>query len=93
MTGAISDDVIAARLRDMAAARAPATLCPSEVARALASDWRPLMDRVRCIAAGLPEIAVTQGGAEVDPALARGPIRLSLRRDRQIDDPNPGESG
>ena len=93
MSGEITDDVIAARLRDMVAARAPATLCPSEVARALADDWRPLMDRVRRIAAGLPEIAVTQGGAEVDPEVARGPIRLSLRQGRRIEVSNPDENG
>ena len=56
------------------------TMCPSEVARALApEDWRPLMSVVREAAASLVasgEIEVTQGGAAVDPATARGPIRL-----------------
>ena len=55
------------------------SLCPSEVAKALAEDWRPLMPQVRAVAAGMPEIAVTQGGVEVDPVAARGPIRLRLR--------------
>ena len=58
---------------------AGATICPSEVARALDSDWRPLMDEVRAAAAGLVtegKVEVTQGGAVVDLASARGPIRL-----------------
>jgi hypothetical protein len=54
-------------------------MCPSEVARALADDWRPLMDEVRAAAARLVasgDIEVTQGGTVVDPETARGPIRL-----------------
>nr|WP_025311944.1 DUF3253 domain-containing protein [Roseibacterium elongatum] len=53
------------------------TFCPSEVARELSADWRPLMPKVRRVAAGLPLIA-TQRGAAVDPVTARGPIRLRL---------------
>lgn len=67
------------------AERAPgATLCPSEVARALAPApaWRELMEPVRqaarrLVARGLLDI--TQGGRVVDGATARGPIRLRLR--------------
>ena len=55
------------------------SLCPSEVARSLAADWRPLMPEVRRLAAEMPEIVATQNGAEVDPRTARGPIRLRLR--------------
>lgn len=56
------------------------SLCPSEVAKALApGDWRALMPEVRQVAAGMPEIIATQGGDEVDPVTARGPIRLRLR--------------
>ena len=55
------------------------SLCPSEVAKALAVDWRPLMPEVRSVAAGMPEIVATQKGVEVDPRTARGPIRLRLR--------------
>jgi hypothetical protein len=57
------------------------TLCPSEAARALDQDWRPLMPLVREAAASLcadGRIAVTQRGAPVDPLAARGPIRLGL---------------
>jgi hypothetical protein len=55
------------------------SLCPSEVAKALAVDWRPLMPEVRAVAAGMPEVVATQKGVEVDPRTARGPIRLRLR--------------
>jgi hypothetical protein len=55
------------------------SLCPSEVAKALAEDWRPMMPEVRAVAAGMPEILATRGGVEVDPVTARGPIRLRLR--------------
>jgi Protein of unknown function (DUF3253) len=56
-----------------------ASFCPSEVAKALASDWRPMMAEVRAMAARMPEIVATQGGVEIDPTTARGPIRLRLR--------------
>lgn len=95
-------DAIRARL---AATAAGATICPSEVARALfPEDWRPHMERVReaarrLVAAG--EIEITQGGRPVDPDHARGPIRLrarpALRRPGTPDDdpardapPEPG---
>ena len=55
------------------------SICPSEVARALAPDWRPLMDHVRRIAARMDDVRATQGTAEVDPVAARGPIRLRAR--------------
>ena len=58
---------------------AGATFCPSEVARALTDDWQALMPEVRRVAAGMEGIAATQGGAEVDPVGASGPIRLGLR--------------
>ena len=60
-------------------ARAPRTCCPSEVARRLSDDWRPLMSQVRRVAAGIAEVVATQKGAEVDPLAATGPIRLGLR--------------
>ncbi len=71
-----SDEAIAAALMKLAVARAGRTFCPSEAARALSDDWRPLMDRVRRVAATLP-LKATQRGAPVDPVGARGPIRLS----------------
>lgn len=65
-------------------ARAPKTICPSEVARALYEDeasWRAAMPAIRHAAAELMDtgaIRVTQKGGPVDPRTARGPIRLSL---------------
>ena len=59
-----------------------ATICPSEVARALASDdgaWRELMPHVRQVAQGLAErnrLEVTRGGVPVDATSQGGPIRL-----------------
>ena len=76
----LTDADVEAAIRAMAVARAPATLCPSEVARGLAADWRPLMPLVRAVAAGMADVAATQGGAEVDAVAAKGPIRLVLRR-------------
>lgn len=71
---------VRAAILDLALARGrERSLCPSEVAKALAQDCRPLMPQVRAVAAGMPEIIATQGGAEVDPLTARGPIRLRLR--------------
>ena len=56
------------------------TICPSEAARAVGGhDWRPLMRDARAAAARMRargELEVTQRGEPVDPASARGPIRL-----------------
>ncbi|MFL4470451.1 DUF3253 domain-containing protein [Tateyamaria armeniaca] len=60
------------------------TICPSEVARALAADWRALMPQVRAVAGHLArsgDIIVTQKGAPVALETARGPIRLGLPSD------------
>ncbi|MEO7167040.1 MAG: DUF3253 domain-containing protein [Chthoniobacterales bacterium] len=75
-----SPNEIRKALRRLAAARAfPATFCPSEVARALADDWRPLMEPIRqeaarLIAAG--ELECLQSGSAVEIGDARGPVRL-----------------
>lgn len=65
--------------------RPGATICPSDAARRVAGDdpdvWRPRMDEARAAAARLVargRVVVTQGGDPVDPALARGPIRIRL---------------
>ena len=56
------------------------TICPSEAARPVdPEDWRPLMDPVRRVAARMVEVGeveMTQQGRVVDPATARGPVRL-----------------
>lgn len=75
----------AERIRAAIRRGAGRTLCPSEVARALApdglDDWRALMPAVRAEAARMQAeglIAVTQKGLAVPAALAKGPIRLGL---------------
>lgn len=77
-----SDEAIRAAILTLALERgAGRSLCPSEPARALASDWRALMGDVRRVAAAMAmsgEIVATQRGAVVDAAAARGPIRLRL---------------
>lgn len=79
MTDRLTDAVLAAEIVATCRARAPKTICPSEIARALAEDWRPLMPAIRRVAAKLPGIVATQRGSPVDPTTARGPIRLALR--------------
>ena len=58
------------------------TICPSEVARAVAlDDWRPVMPLVREVVSGMVAegvLLVTQAGQVVDPAEAKGAIRLRL---------------
>ena len=79
---AATEDRIAAALLDLAHRRGPGrTFCPSEAARALARDWRPLMGDVRGVAALLQQegrLVAMQKGRPVDAAKARGPIRLAL---------------
>ena len=74
---------IRAAIEALVGARAEgATVCPSEVARALAGadgPWRTLMPDVRSAAAELARegrLSVTRGGKEVDALSAGGPIRL-----------------
>jgi hypothetical protein len=77
-----SEAEIAAVLRALARARgAGRTFCPSEAARRLSPDWRPLMPEVRRVAGGMQRAGELQGfqkGRPVDPEEARGPIRLGL---------------
>ncbi|MGF1659814.1 MAG: DUF3253 domain-containing protein [Rubrimonas sp.] len=72
--------VEAAILSAVAARGAGKSVCPSEVARALAADWRPLMPEVRAAAARLAArgaLRVTRKGVDVDPLAPGGTIRLS----------------
>jgi hypothetical protein len=73
---------------DLLARRGPGkTVCPSEVARAVAgsdvrAQWEPLMEPVRAAADALVRegrVDVTQRGQVVDRETARGPLRLRLR--------------
>lgn len=82
MTRAPRRDVVVATVRRLLRERgAGKTICPSEVARALApDDFRSLMPLVRDVAGALVdarEIVVMQKGSVVDLASARGPIRLA----------------
>ncbi|MFF9767520.1 DUF3253 domain-containing protein [Streptomyces sp. NPDC053086] len=69
---------------DLLDRRAPgASVCPSDVARAVHPSvdegWRALMEPVRRAAARLAaegQVEITQHGDPVDPAHARGPIRI-----------------
>lgn len=78
-----SDAEVREEILRRAQSRAPKTLCPSEVARGLAEDWRSLMPLVRAVAdqmAASGHLAVTQRGRVVSARAARGPIRLGLPR-------------
>jgi hypothetical protein len=84
LSGAPDEEVEAAILA-LVEARGPGrSVCPSEVARALAPDeasWRALMPEVRAAAGrlrGRGLVRVTRRGRPADPCAARGPIRLSL---------------
>ncbi|MFE9407119.1 DUF3253 domain-containing protein [Streptomyces sp. NPDC006530] len=69
---------------DLLDSRAPtASICPSDAARAVYEGdddgWRALMEPARraarrLVAAG--EVEITQAGRPVEPAKARGPIRI-----------------
>lgn len=85
----ITDTAIDRALRALLSERGTSTACPSEVARKLnPSDWRPLMERVRSVAAKLQKrgmVDVYQHGKPVELAGAKGPIRLRLREAAVID--------
>jgi hypothetical protein len=73
-------DLLGSRARD-------ATICPSEVARAVAGaeDWRQQLEPVRQAArrlAAAGKLVFLQRGRAVDPSRARGPVRLKLVRRR-----------
>ncbi len=57
-----------------------ATICPSDAARAVGGEeWRDQMDAARAAARRLEAasaVDITQRGEVVDPATARGPIRI-----------------
>ncbi|MGX5716502.1 DUF3253 domain-containing protein [Arthrobacter sp. MAHUQ-56] len=80
-----TDQELEATILGLLASRAAsATICPSDAARAAGGDdWRGLMEPVRQAARRLVEageVQVTQGGSAVDPATARGPIRIRKAR-------------
>ncbi|MEX0338113.1 MAG: DUF3253 domain-containing protein [Arenibacterium sp.] len=74
----VSDAEIADVLMALAQARGRGkTFCPSEAARRLSDDWRPLMPDIRRVAAGLP-LQASRKGIPVDTEAPGGPIRLQL---------------
>lgn len=77
------EDVIANAILALLATRAPsASICPSDVARAMTADeagWRDKMPDIRRVAAQLAaagQVKVTRGGVEVDAVSKGGPIRI-----------------
>jgi len=86
-----TDNSLAERIRecmlDLLVERGPGrSICPSEVARALAAHigcrWQDLMRPVRTVAAALADggtLEAIQHEAVVDIRDVRGPIRLRLR--------------
>jgi hypothetical protein len=77
---AVSDADIRRQILALLTEREPGkTICPSDAARALAQDWRPLLEPVRKVARAMSEVEITQKGEPVDPDTARGPVRLRLR--------------
>lgn len=84
----LSADVTSTILRLCAERGSDRSICPSEVARALAGDdekvWRLLMHPVRQAAFRLAEqgrIEVLRKGRVVAPSEAKGVLRLRIRND------------
>ena len=80
----VDDAAIERAILELLAARDPGkTICPSDAARAVAGDdgFRAVMEDVRGVAREMVargQLEVTQRGEVVDPASARGAIRLRL---------------
>ena len=80
----IADTDLETKIMELLASRGPGkTICPSDAARLLSPDkWQELMEPIRAAARRLVEqgrIVITQRGKVVDPAHARGAIRLRIR--------------
>lgn len=79
----LSPAAIEAAILDLAEARGPAkSICPSDVARALAPEWRPLLSAVRRAALRMAtddRIDILRKGERVPPEAARGVIRLRAK--------------
>ena len=69
-------------LRQTAARGSDKSICPSEVARAFASDWQRFMTPVRAAAQALARegrIEILRKGKPIDPEAVKGVIRLRAR--------------
>jgi uncharacterized protein DUF3253 len=79
---AVSDAEIERTILALLARReAGRTICPSDAARALDPQFRPLMEPVRRVARAMVArgaLEITQRGEVIDPERARGAIRLRL---------------
>lgn len=84
---ALTAEAPAGRLRAAILALATArgsgsSTCPSDAARAVADDWRPLLATAQKLARELAragDVRLTQRGRELDPdGEWRGPIRIRL---------------
>jgi len=79
------DRKLEAKILELLASRAAtSTICPSDAARAVGGDnWRHLMAPAREAARRLVDagqVQITQAGSVVDPATAKGPIRIRKAR-------------
>ena len=75
------DDLRRAILAQVDTLRPGTSCCPSQVARSLSADWRPLMGPLRAAALALAaegRVRVLQRGVDAAPD-PRGPIRLGRR--------------
>ncbi|MFL1461276.1 DUF3253 domain-containing protein [Roseococcus sp. DSY-14] len=84
MAGPLTPELIQAEImRQVAARGAGRSICPSEVARALAPEaWRPLMSPVRKEAAALAadgRLDILRKGKPIAPEAMRGVIRLAAK--------------
>ncbi|WP_255182386.1 DUF3253 domain-containing protein [Rhodococcus sp. 06-1460-1B] len=80
-----TDKELEDKIRSLLDARSSdATICPSDVARALSDDdWRDLMEPVRRAARRMVdtgEVEITQKGSVIDPSTVKGPIRIRWKR-------------
>ena len=77
---AVDTDLETSLLALLSARARTATVCPSEVARAVGGEhWRELMEPARAAARRLVargEVEITQGGRVVDGSTAKGPVRV-----------------
>jgi Protein of unknown function (DUF3253) len=84
MTNEDTDHALESAIMELLSRRGPGkTICPSDAARLLNPDvWQELMEPARAAARRLVEegrIVITQRGKIIDPAHAKGPIRLKIR--------------
>ena len=83
-TSAVTDRDYRTLILGLLQARGPdKTICPSELLKGRDKQDPELLEQVRASARNLASqqlIEFTQHGKVVDPAVAKGPIRLRLRR-------------